>query len=117
MAFLAVAICAYRSTWRLKAVGVALGVPLLLGLNMMRLVHLFYLGVYRPQLFHVAHAYAWQAVMVAAVFILWLAWTLLADDAWRRNILEARHRPYRSLSRTRPLCGASSRSSHHARLV
>jgi len=43
--------------------------------NLVRLVHLYYLGVYRADLFHLAHRVVWQVVMVLAVFALWYSAT------------------------------------------
>lgn len=74
MGFLTVAILAYRADLRPKLLGLAVGIPALLALNLVRLVHLFYLGVYRPDLFRLAHQVVWQAVIVLAVFGLWHAW-------------------------------------------
>jgi exosortase/archaeosortase family protein len=79
VAFLVVAICASDGDYRHKLVGVAIGIPLLIALNMARLVHLFYLGVYRPRAFHMAHKVVWQAVVIAAVFAAWLWWSMWAD--------------------------------------
>lgn len=45
---------------------------LLLGLNSLRLVHLFMVGTYTPQWFDFAHDYFWRVAMLAAVFLLWV---------------------------------------------
>lgn len=72
--------------WR-KLQALALGIPLLLGLNLIRLLHLFYLGVHRPEAFHLAHQVVWQAAIVVAVFTLWLGTTFWieagkGDSSW-----------------------------------
>jgi exosortase/archaeosortase family protein len=82
---LAVSVLAHPGSLRPKLTGLALGVPLLVGLNLVRLVHLFYLGVRQPGLFHFAHQVVWQAVIVAAVFVLWLGWTGCAAR-WRKHL-------------------------------
>ena len=87
LGLLVVAILAYPSARSHRLLGIALCVPALIGLNLARLVHLFYLGVYRPEVFHVAHEIVWQAVMAVGVFVLWLGWTIWAhraDAALRR---------------------------------
>jgi exosortase/archaeosortase family protein len=68
--------------WR-KMQALAVGIPLLLGLNLIRLLHLFYLGVYRAEFFHLAHQVLWQAAIVLAVFALWLAATYWIEPETR----------------------------------
>jgi len=86
--FLVVSVLAYPGTAAArKLMTLAVGVPLVLALNLMRLAHLFYLGVYQADLFHVAHQVVWQGVMVLAVFLLWLVatgWSAhpVAGRAW-----------------------------------
>jgi exosortase/archaeosortase family protein len=85
-ALLAIAISAYPAARRSKLIGILVCVPTFAVINLVRLVHLFYLGVYQPQLFHTAHAVVWQLGMMAAVFGLWLGWTVRAG---RRGSVEA----------------------------
>ena len=80
---LAVAVLAWPGAGSRKLIALALGIPLLLGLNLIRLVHLFYLGVRRPEFFSFAHEVVWEATIVLAVFALWLGltrWTGLAPE-------------------------------------
>jgi exosortase H (IPTLxxWG-CTERM-specific) len=78
---LAVGVLAWPGAGSRKLLAVVLGIPLLLELNLIRLVHLFYLGVRRPELFGVAHEVIWEAVMVLAVFALWLGFTRWTGSA------------------------------------
>src|SRR6267378_2394751 len=71
---LAVSILAYPGNWRRKLIGLALGIPLVFLLNLLRLVHLFVIGVASPEWFDFAHRYAWEGAMILAVVGLWLAW-------------------------------------------
>ena len=92
--FLVVSVLAYPGKTGRKLAAITLGVPLLLGLNLVRLVNLFYLGVHRADLFGLAHQVVWQGVMILAVLALWLAST--------RHLAGTRHlaisgRPSRSL--------------------
>lgn len=83
---LAVSILAHPTrSRRSKLVGLALGIPLLVLLNLVRLVHLFLIGVYSPGLFDVAHTFAWEGVMIAAVVALWLVWRRWAENQDYRN--------------------------------
>ncbi len=82
-AFLAVGMLAYPASARHRAIGIAVGIPLLGALNLFRLVHLYVIGVVAPAWFDVAHEVVWDAVVVCAIFFVWLGWTFWAD----------RHRP------------------------
>ncbi len=72
---LVAAILAYPCTWRDRAIGLALGVPCVLLLNLVRLTSLFWVGLVRRELFETAHLVVWQSLMVLAVVGLWLLWT------------------------------------------
>ena len=73
-AFLTVAIMAYPRTLGRKTCGLALGVSVLMALNLTRLVHLFYVGVYNPTVFDVVHAIFWQGIFILVSVGLWLGW-------------------------------------------
>jgi exosortase H (IPTLxxWG-CTERM-specific) len=79
VAFLAVSILAYPGSLRRKFVGLAVGVPVLVALNLARLVHLFYIGAHNPVMFDLAHTVLWEAFLILTVFGLWLGWTKQAD--------------------------------------
>lgn len=85
--FLIVGVLAYPGPLKNKVTALIFAVPLLFAINMTRLVHLFYLGVHRADLFHAAHRVVWQVVIVLAVFTLWLIAT---------HYLATRGRPSRS---------------------
>jgi exosortase/archaeosortase family protein len=97
VAFLAVATLAYPGHLRRKLVALAVGIPLLLSLNLIRLLHLFYLGVHQPEMFYLAHQVLWQGGIVLAVFTLWLASTswIEGGDAIRRRHHESAPSPAR----------------------
>ena len=78
-AFLTAVILISPGNWRRKLIGLAVGVPLIVALNLARLVHLFTLGVARPELFDLAHGVLWEGVMMVAVVGLWQAWDRLAN--------------------------------------
>ncbi len=73
-AILAILILAHPGPWRRKWLGVAAGIPLLVALNLVRLVHLFTLGVHSPGVFDLAHGFVWEAVLLAATLALWWLW-------------------------------------------
>ncbi len=78
-ALLAVAIFAYPADRRSRVVGAMICVPLFVGLNFVRLVNLFYLGVYKPIWFDLAHDLLWEAAMVVGIYAMWLSWKVWAD--------------------------------------
>jgi exosortase H (IPTLxxWG-CTERM-specific) len=89
VAFLATAILAYPGCWRRKLVGVSVGVPVLISLNLTRLVHLFYLGVHHPAVFDLAHSVMWEGFLILAILGLWLGWTRWSDSVRERPSLRA----------------------------
>lgn len=78
-AVLVVAILASPATLGSKQRGLVVGVPLLLTVNLLRLVHLFYLGIHAPHHFVLAHTLLWEGTMVLFTFVTWLLWTRWAD--------------------------------------
>jgi exosortase/archaeosortase family protein len=83
-AVLTVAILASPGTGSAKRRGVLVGVPLVLAVNLLRMVHLFYLGVYSPRFFVLAHTVLWEAAIVLVVFATWLVWVRWAAWAGRQ---------------------------------
>ncbi len=62
----------YSETLRRRMIELAVGLPLLLGLNYLRLVHLFYVGVNEPSAFEFVHEYLWVGVFILTLLGLWL---------------------------------------------
>jgi exosortase/archaeosortase family protein len=86
VACLAVAILAYPGYLRHKLAGLAVGIPLLIGLNLVRLVHLFLIGVTRPELFELAHPVLWNGAMILGVLGLWWAWRRWAHAQMNKSL-------------------------------
>ena len=68
------AVIAFPSTWRHKLLGLALGFVAVQGLNVVRVISLFYLGQWNFQVFEWAHLYVWQALIMLDVLVVWLVW-------------------------------------------
>jgi exosortase H (IPTLxxWG-CTERM-specific) len=68
------AVLAFPAPWRHKLVGLAAGIVAVQGLNIVRIVSLFYLGQWDRQWFEWAHLYAWQALIMLDVLVVWLIW-------------------------------------------
>ena len=76
------AILAFPAPWRSKLVGLAAGIVAVQGLNIVRVISLFYLGQWDRDWFEWAHLYVWQALIMLDVLVVWLVWvrTLPRDD-------------------------------------
>lgn len=69
------AILASPGTSTAKVWGVLVGVPAVLLVNLLRLAHLFHVGVTAPGRFALAHEVLWEALLVAFVLALWWSWS------------------------------------------
>ena len=68
------AMLAFPSPWKHKLVGLAAGIVAVQGLNVIRVISLFYLGQWNREVFEWAHLYVWQALIMLDVLIVWLVW-------------------------------------------
>ena len=80
---LSISILAYPGLLRDKWRGIAVGVPILLGLNLVRLVHLFYVGVYSPAIFEYVHHTLWENFLILMIILLWLGWVSWSEARTR----------------------------------
>lgn len=76
MAIFFAAVMAFPATWRHRAWGIALGLPLLYLVNILRLACLACLGAIDQSgaWFNFVHEYVWQAGYVIFVVLVWMAW-------------------------------------------
>ena len=58
-----------------KLLGIAIGMPTLFLLNLIRVVTLFYIGTFLPNFFETTHILVWQSIMILAVIAIWIVWT------------------------------------------
>lgn len=68
------AVLAFPAPWKNKLVGLLAGVVAVQGLNVVRVISLFYLGQWDFQVFEWAHLYVWQALIMLDVLVVWLVW-------------------------------------------
>ena len=68
------AIALYPTTGRLRVRALALGLPLLFGVNLVRMVHLVRIGIEAPQSFDFAHEVAWRVVLFLLFAVSWTFW-------------------------------------------
>jgi archaeosortase B (VPXXXP-CTERM-specific) len=78
---LSVAILAYPGRLRVKWPGIAVGVPVLLALNLIRLVHLFHVGVHQPVRFEYVHHTLWENFLILMIIVLWFSWVRWSEKA------------------------------------
>ncbi len=67
-------ILAFSSSLRAKLVALAAGVPFIFAANIARLVALGWATEHHPRYARFIHDYAWQAVFVLLVVLMWLVW-------------------------------------------
>jgi exosortase H (IPTLxxWG-CTERM-specific) len=68
------AMLAFPAPLKNKLIGIAAGIVAVQGLNVVRVISLFYLGQWNFDLFELAHLYVWQALIMLDVLIVWLIW-------------------------------------------
>lgn len=77
-------VLAFPARWPAKLIGVAGGLFAIQLINMVRIVSLFYVGIFFPALFNDAHIYIWQSVVILAGVGLWIGWAHFFADPGRR---------------------------------
>jgi exosortase/archaeosortase family protein len=71
---LAAAVIAFPARLRQKLAGILAGTVLLLGLNQLRVIALFFVGRDHPGLYHTLHLTLFPAVFIILAMILWVGW-------------------------------------------
>jgi exosortase H (IPTLxxWG-CTERM-specific) len=74
MIILLAAIVAFPAPVKHKLIGLAVGFVAVQGLNVVRIVSLFYLSQWHFGIFKFAHEYVWQALIMLDVLVVWLIW-------------------------------------------
>ncbi len=75
------AVVAYPARLRAKLIGVAIGIAIIHGVNLVRVIALFLVGLFLHQYFHDTHVYVAQALVVAVAVATWLFWAGRFADA------------------------------------
>ncbi len=65
---------AFPAPLRLRLLGIAIGCVAVQGVNVIRVISLYYLGKWNMQVFEFAHLYLWQALIMLDVLVVWLLW-------------------------------------------
>jgi exosortase H (IPTLxxWG-CTERM-specific) len=65
---------AFPASLRLKIIGILMGCLAVQGVNILRVISLYYLGKWDKEVFDFAHLYLWQALIMLDVLLVWLIW-------------------------------------------
>lgn len=74
MIVLLAAILAFPAPWLHKLKGLFWGFIAIQGMNLLRIISLFYLGQWSQELFDWAHLYIWQALIMLDALVVFLIW-------------------------------------------
>lgn len=85
IAIFTICVLATPAAWRHKGIGLIVGIPLLLALNLVRLIHLFYVGIHAPAAFDIVHGVLWEGMIILATLGLWWGWNRWASRAFPRS--------------------------------
>lgn len=74
------AVLAFPASLRSKLPGMLAGSIFLAIINLVRIVSLFYTGIYWPKAFNIMHEDVWQSLFILLSLVLWIAWALWATN-------------------------------------
>jgi exosortase H (IPTLxxWG-CTERM-specific) len=83
------AIFSFPSPFKSKVIGFVLGFLAIQGLNLVRIVSLFYLGQWNQVAFEWFHLYLWQALIILDALVVWLIWLRTLPQARARRAEKA----------------------------
>lgn len=78
-------VLAFPARWKAKLVGAIGGLIAIQIINLVRIVSLYYIGVFLPQFFNQSHIFVWQSVVILAGVTLWIAWAHYAAAPLNRG--------------------------------
>lgn len=71
---LAAAVLAFPVAWKARFRGLVIGVALLQALNILRIVTLYWIGVFFPDVFEYAHEVIWPGTLIVVTVVTWILW-------------------------------------------
>lgn len=87
VAILIAALFAFPASWRQRFIGLGIGFLAIQVLNLVRIISLFYMGMWDMRWFDWFHEYLWQALIILDALLVWLLWLRwIARDNKRRGI-------------------------------
>lgn len=70
-------VLAFPARWSAKIIGVVGGLLAIQAINLVRIISLFYIGIFLPKLFNSSHIFIWQSLVILAGVALWVTWAHL----------------------------------------
>jgi len=67
-------VLAFPARWSSKLIGVVGGLIGIQLINLLRIVSLFYIGIFFPKFFNSSHVYVWQSIVILFGVALWIVW-------------------------------------------
>lgn len=67
-------IIAYPTALKEKMMGILFVIPLILGLNLIRIIVIIYIGKYHTHLFEYVHSYLWQGTFIIFIILAFFLW-------------------------------------------
>ncbi len=67
-------VLAFPARWGAKLAGAVGGLAAIQFINLVRIISLFYIGVYLPKFFNQSHIFVWQSIVILSGVALWVAW-------------------------------------------
>ncbi len=88
-ALFAAAVLAFPTAFAAKLPALFLGTALLLIINLVRIISLYYTGVYWPKAFETMHVDVWQPAFIVLSLFFWISWALWATRPKPRPATDA----------------------------
>jgi len=83
------AIFAFPAPIKHKLIGFLIGFLMIQGLNLVRIVSLFYMGQWNQVAFEWFHLYLWQALIILDALVVWLIWLRTLPQARARRLAQS----------------------------
>jgi len=80
------AVLAFPSRFRAKLPGLLIGVLVLTAMNLVRIISLFYVGIYWQTAFDTMHEDVWQPAFIVLSLFFWVVWALWATKPGARLV-------------------------------
>lgn len=68
------AVIAFPAKWKDKLIGLGIGISLLLFVNLIRIINLYWIQLYHPSLFDLMHLEVWQVIFILLGILFWAFW-------------------------------------------
>lgn len=79
------AVLAFPAKWKDKLLGLGVGVGLLLVVNLVRIISLFWIQLYFPSAFDLMHLEVWQVIFIILGVLFWIYWMNWTQRKYRNK--------------------------------